>query len=654
MKTILITKCMTKSSLYILAVALLAVLTRVGYASSLSASEYQWSIPVNAVLSTETSKPARAWLWIPPSTRHVRAVIVGQHNLLEETVFDNATIRKAAADNDMAIVWTSPAFDSIFRSDQGAGEVFEAMMKALAEVSGYTELATAPIVPIGHSAMAGYPYQFAAWNPGRTLAAISIKGTYPDGRSRGDYNFDNTRLNGVPLLFISGEFEDANGRSSKAADFRRRYPLSPLTVLADSGGGHFDFEDRLALYLALYLRKVSKYRLPPRDTVNSVGSLVPLTPIDPTRSGWLYDRFRRDALPKADPAPLALYAGPKDEALWAFDEELARATHDYALKYRLTKPRSLGYLQNSEPVPATPGRHEGVILKLNPVDDGATFNLSGFVLDPTAEAGAAKPESVSVDVITGPLKKTDPDTFAVQFGRIGFDNGKRSGGIWLWANLDGDEVYKRAVQQAALNIPIRNTSGAPQTLTFDPIPDQPLGVSSLALQAKSSADVPVSYYVLEGPATVENGELKFSALPPRAKTPVKVTVVAYHWGRPTGERLQSAEPVARTFYLLAPGEKSPDAAQQAQAKSNFDTIWAEAAARIAALPVVANASEIPDDLGRAYSFNFAQSLARAPLHRPQRDDLRHHGRVRLHRRHPRQPEPDRHQRHHAGEYRREG
>ncbi len=576
------------------------------------ASEYQWSVPVDAVLTTETGKPARAWLWIPPSTRQVRAVIVGQHNLLEETVFDNAIIRQAAADNDMAIVWASPAFDSLFRSDQGAGEVFEAMMKALAEVSGYTELATVPVIPIGHSAMAGYPYQFAAWNPSRTLAAISIKGTYPDGRSRGDYDFDNTRLNGVPLLFISGEFEDADGRSGKAADFRKRYPLSPLTVLADSGGGHFDFHDRLARYLALYLRKVSDHRLSQRAAATSAAAPVPLTPIDPTRTGWLYDRFRRDALPKADPAPLALYAGPKDEALWAFDEELARATHDYALKYRLTKPRSVGYLQNGEPVPATPGRHEGVILKLDPVDDGATFKLSGVVLDPIPEAGAKKPAPVSVDVITGPLKKTGPDTFVVQFGRVGFDNGKRSGGIWLQATLEGDDVYKRAVQQAALNIPIRNTAGAPQTITFAPIPDQRLGLTSLTLQAKSSAGVPVSYYVLEGPAEIENGTLKFSPLPPRAKTPVKVTVVAYQWGRPSGERLQSAEPVARTFYLLAPGEKSPDSAQLARAKASLDAIWAEAAARIAALPVVANATETPDSFGRAYSFNFAQSLVLDP------------------------------------------
>ncbi len=39
------------------------------------------------------------------------------------------------------------------------------MMKNLSEISGYTELEFAPVIPIGHSAMATYPWNFAAWNP---------------------------------------------------------------------------------------------------------------------------------------------------------------------------------------------------------------------------------------------------------------------------------------------------------------------------------------------------------------------------------------------------------------------------------------------------------------------------------------------------------
>lgn len=587
------------------------------------ASQYQWSVPVDAVLSTETSGSPRAWLWIPPTCKQVRAVILGQHNLLEETIFDNPVFRQAAAENDMAIVWVSPAIDGIFRPDQGAGQVFEATLQALAQESGYSELAWAPIIPIGHSAMAGYPYQFAAWNPERTLVAISIKGTWPDARGADDFNFDNSRLNGVPLLFITGEYEDADGRAGKAASFRQRYPLSPLTMVADPGAGHFDFHDRLARYMGLYLHKVARYRLPEKSPL---AGPVPLKPIDPAKNGWLYDRFRRDAMPKAAPAPLNQYTGPKDESFWAFDGELARATDVYTLQYRLKKPQLLGYVENGELQPQNPQKHEQVVLKFAPQPDGQTFKISGSFIDtvpegrptdwtglPTGSPIKHSPNGVPIDVevTTGPLKKVADDTFAIQFGRIGFDNGKRSGAIWFQATHDGDDEYKRAAQQAALNIPIRNTAGTPQNLTFDSIPNQPVGVTSLPLRAVSSAGVPVSYYVQEGPADVEGTTLKFSPLPPRAKTPLKVTVVAYQWGRATEPKLQSATPIARTFYLLGAGQQAPDTAQLTKENAARAAVWEAAAQKIAALPSLATTAT-PAELGRVISFNFAQNLGLAP------------------------------------------
>ena len=95
----------------------------------------------------------------------------------------------------------------------------------------------------------------------------------------------------------------------------------------------------------------------------------------------------------------------------------------------------------------------------------------------------------------------------------------------------GDAEYKPAVQQAHMFIPARNTNGAEQHITFPEIPDQKAGVKSLKLDATSDAGVPVYYYVREGPAEVAGGILKFTALPPRAKFPVRVTVVAWQYGR---------------------------------------------------------------------------------------------------------------------------
>ena len=96
---------------------------------------------------------------------------------------------------------------------------------------------------------------------------------------------------------------------------------------------------------------------------------------------------------------------------------------------------------------------------------------------------------------------------------------------------------------------MRHPDGAPQLITFPAISDQPAGIASLRLGATSSAGAPVHYFVREGPAEVEGDKLVFTPVPPRAKFPVRVTVVAWQWGRSTPPQLQGAEPVERTFHL---------------------------------------------------------------------------------------------------------
>jgi hypothetical protein len=107
------------------------------------------------------------------------------------------------------------------------------------------------------------------------------------------------------------------------------------------------------------------------------------------------------------------------------------------------------------------------------------------------------------------------------------------------------------VQQAVLHFPLRNTVGADQTITFPPIPDVRASTASIPLHATSSAHAPVHFYVREGPAEiVGDNTLKFTPIPPRAKFPVAVTVVAWQWGRSIDPKLKTAEPVERTFQIV--------------------------------------------------------------------------------------------------------
>ena len=148
-----------------------------------------------------------------------------------------------------------------------------------------------------------------------------------------------------------------------------------------------------------------------------------------------------------------------------------------------------------------------------------------------------------------PWKRRRTDTFVIRFYRMGTNNSKRSGAVWLAATHPGDDQYRRAVQQAVMNIPLENREGPPQTITFPEIPDQPLGVKSVKLQATADSGAKVRYYVLAGPAELDGDELKIEAIPPRSRLPMKITVVAWQWGTVDPPKLQTAKPVERSFVI---------------------------------------------------------------------------------------------------------
>src|SRR5258708_1613007 len=242
-------------------------------------------------------------------------------------------------------IWVSPAFDHLFRFTEGAGETFNAMMDTLALLSGYNELALAPVVPMGHSAAASWPYYFAAWNPGRTLAALSVSGQWPYFRSAvfaPDIWRDRT-IDYVPALETMGEYEAADTWANEGLKERREHPLMPLSMLADPAQGHFAATDVKVDYLALYIRKAAEYRLPKIGTGD-----VTLRPIDPTKTGWLVDRWRPGHAPTAPAAPVGKYTGDPGQAFWFFDEETARATEKYEAAYRGLKAPLLGYIQDGK------------------------------------------------------------------------------------------------------------------------------------------------------------------------------------------------------------------------------------------------------------------------------------------------------------------
>ena len=516
-------------------------------------AQWQWSVPLDNYVSGETNAPPTAFLWVPDSCTRINAVVVGMHNMQEEGILEHPEFREVMSRLGVAQIWITPGLDPLFAENDGSHRVFERMLTDLAEVSGYSEIASAPVVPIGHSAYASYPWNFGAWYPERTLAMLSIHGDAPQthltGCGRPNPDWGDRTIEGIPGLIVMGEYEWWEDRLQSAFRYRRDHPRVPLSVLADAGHGHFDHSNELVRYLAVFIEKALRARLPEPRLSGESPQLLPVG----AGEGWLADRWHPDQRPPDAPAaPSGLYTADPSEAFWYFDGEMAALTEAYYERARGKKEQYIGFEQQGKLLEYDPGRHGGFSPRFHPREDGLTFSIRPLFTDSlrrciTAEHAGG--EALRIDRLNGPVEKLDDTTFTVRFYRMGLDNPKRTGDIWLIASQPGDGQYKSAVQSLNIRIPHRNTEGMEQRITFPEIPDVAEGQTELELHAVSNSGLPVYYYVKEGPAVIDGNRVVFTPVPPRAKYPVKVTVVAWQYGRTADPQIQTAPSVERSFYI---------------------------------------------------------------------------------------------------------
>jgi hypothetical protein len=516
---------------------------------------WQWSTPV---------ADGRAFLWIPEKCRHVRAVVVGENNMIEQGILERGFFRKEMARLGIAEIFIAPPSETWQNAtnNDAANEKFNALLQSLADDSGYAELKFAPIIPMGHSAMASFPWNFAAWNPRRTLAMLSIHGDAPQttltGNGRPNLNWGDRNIDGIPGLMVMGEYEWWEDRLTPLFKFLAAHPASPIAMLAEPGRGHFDYSDDLVKFLALFIRKAAEARLPENF---SPGEIPVLKPIQP-RDGWLVQRWTFNQPRTVKPAPFEKYSGDKTQAFWAFDKETAWAIQNYRANQIGKLPQLLGYVQDGKIVPQV-NVHQQVNLKFEPDADGVTFHQSATFLnfvdggsknttrwtDLPADApiGHASRGKILVSHIAGPFVKISDDIFRVQFDRVASTTDRRNADLWFLAEHPGDAKYKSAVQQALMKLPAFN-DGAEQRITFGKIADQKIATKELKLNATSSSGRPVYFYVREGPAEIDGDVLHFTRIPPHAKLPIRITIVAWQLGC-AKPKMKTAEPVTQEFWV---------------------------------------------------------------------------------------------------------
>ena len=495
------------------------------------------------------------YLWIPPECATVRGLIAAFANLTERQWLEDPAVRKVAERQCLGIVWIGPGDESILNADMkpGAGEAFQATLRALARVSGFPELEFAPVIPTGHSAHGQFAWRFAQWAPERTIAAIPIK-TVPLPQ--------DLELPGIPILYIVGETTEwpqyRDGRigdrdffwphvRDSALRLRQADPETLIGVATDPGGGHFDWSQADGRLLALFIDEACSARLPRQAPAHGPVHLRPIQ----ANQGWLTDSagVQPDRWP---PEPYANDQGNASKAYWFFDREMAEAAARFNGDRVARKHQMLTFEQDGALLPvATQGFAP---LRFEPEEDGITFKLKPAFLPaiPPELVAAGTPLGhadgpIHLEVITGPAELLAPDTFRVAMGR-----GDDDGNIWIEEENDGDQEFRKAVQPGKLSFPARLTEGTPQQIQFDPVPDLRPTAAPIRLHASSTLGLPVRFYVNYGPASVKGDRLVLNEIPKYARSPIEVEVIAYQWGRLAdkfGPGIQSAETISRKFRI---------------------------------------------------------------------------------------------------------
>ena len=517
------------------------------------AAEWQWSVPVSGMTSDETGQAPEAFLWIPSTCERLKAVLYTHQNMTEELLVRDSVFRARMGKTDVGIIYVAPGIDYKWDDNlSGCQTHFRKLMKDLAEVSGYTELENLPVIPFGHSAQATFPWNFAAWNPERTLAVISFHGDAPRtnlcGYGRENVEWGRVRnIDGIPGLMIEGEFEWWEARVNPALAFRMMYPESCISFLCDAGRGHFDLCPETVHYIARFIEKAVEQRL--------VGNTAPdgstqLRVLDPSQ-GWLCERWSDGEKRRPVPAPASRYKGDRHDAFWYFDEEMATLTEK---RYADTRGKHLQYVsiaQNGELLAYRPESHVKLSAPFLPDEDGITFRLEGVFVDSTRSARSdehTKDATPHFSVVSGPCVQIADGEFRLEFYCTGLSNRRRWNGITLCVEAPGDRRYKGAVQEINITLP-ENAEGVMPCIDFPPIPDVRAGQMQIDLNASSDSGLPVSYYVKHGPARLEGSRLVFTEIPPRSAFPIEVIVCAWQYGiRP---RVRMAQPVERKFHILA-------------------------------------------------------------------------------------------------------
>lgn len=506
-------------------------------------NEYQFHTSLSFTDANGNQKNTVVYLWVPPKSRQLKGVIIASQNVLEQWLLEHPLIRAACTASDLAIAWGCPGFfvDGKTHYPQINIATIQRFLDSLAFTSGYDELSHIPWLPIGHSGTNNLVSVLVDSVPQKLIAAIKMKGGP-------GFNTAN-----VPVMCNAGEYFEWNQHKEDLIHPKdsipnyisiikeRKTKHNPLTYFFDPNTGHFDCSEALTACIADYITAVCKFRF--SDT-NDGG----LLPID-LNKGWITGLPLPGAKSVA-PKPYAQAIDEEKNLPWYFTKQQAELAYQLAFVNFKRKPQMVSFAKQ-DGTPA--GYTRGIVWPIPYVteDDGITFTLPAVFLNSVPDTflyantplqhNQNKPEVI---LLSGNAKYKKENSFEIFPSRT-----YKAATTYFIIRQNGDDSFRTYISpgQLVLNA---NDKGLPQKISFSPIENITSSAKSFRLKATSDKALPVRFYVKSGPATVKGNKLSITTIPVKAKFPIRVTVVAWQWGRASDPPIQTAPFTEQSFYIF--------------------------------------------------------------------------------------------------------
>jgi hypothetical protein len=495
-----------------------------------------------------TTSSAKAYLWVPDHCKKLRGLLVLSPNVPEQKLAGDPAIRAACAANDLGIVFVNgllhfapakPGGKKPLDEVDVTAAFLQQLLDGLAKTSGYDEVATVPWLVMGESTNLILVNALLKTRPDRCFAAMWIKN--PSNFAAGNLETPGLCAWGTSFEWgqnnsdIRSQWNNVDKVYQGILDGRKKTPNWPISFLVDGSSGHFECSDRLTKYFARYIDAAAKARLTEDGRIK---------PLDLTK-GFVADM----PVPGHEGQPVKP-ATESDALPWFFDEACAREAQSFAEINWKAETQVPAFLdETGKPRPFNFNGIMDIKEGISTEVDGVTFTMRGVMLDKIPEnfANAGEPLAHTTgepeaEWVSGPFVQLGDGKFRLALDRLGGSNG------YLALRKGGSDSIRSVVQPAHIEIK-PNQEGQPQRITFPAIPNQKAGIASLKLNAVSDSGMPVSYYVNQGPARIVGDTLVMTPIPPRTKFPLKVSVVAWQWGRSTAPAVKTAPMLERSFYL---------------------------------------------------------------------------------------------------------